>query len=70
VKEEADQRQSGRKADASKASAARIHFSFGGRRNEAGQRRLFVPQQSTIDPSVLQTLERPQAIMRVVSGTL
>jgi hypothetical protein len=70
VKEKPDQQNGANKAGSPSQPPPAIHFSFGGRRCETGQRRLFVPQQSTVDPSFLQTLERPHAIMRVVTGTL
>jgi hypothetical protein len=70
VKEKPDQQSGANKAGSSNLSPSPIHFYFGSRRHETGQRRLFVPQQSTVDPSFLQTLERPHAIMRVVTGTL
>jgi hypothetical protein len=70
VKEKPEQQKGASKADSSNQPPPPIHFSFRARRHETGQRRLFVPQQSSVDPSFLQTLERPHAIMRVVTGTL
>jgi hypothetical protein len=72
VKEEGKQRGTGENAETAGLSVNKpTHFSFGIRRFGAGQhRRLFVPQESSGNLTFLQTLERPQAIMRVISPSL
>jgi hypothetical protein len=57
------------KSDLSRPISKAMYFSFGvPRYGSNGPRRLFVPQESSTSPAFLPALERPHAILRVVSS--
>ena len=73
VKEEVHKEEvsSGHASELSRPANKAMHFSFGVRRyGSNGPRRLFVPQECAISPAFLPSLERPHAILRVVSSPL
>jgi len=73
VKEEVHKEEvvDGHESQLSQAANKAMHFSFGVRRyGTNGPRRLFVPQGCAISPAFVPSLERPHAILRVVSPSL
>jgi len=67
-KDKTQQAASGQQSDLSRPLGKAMSFSFGVRRYGA-PRRLFVPQESSSAPAFLPPLERPNAILRVLSDS-